>query len=32
MLLDSAGAASRFDLYLKGHTDGGLEIYGFRVI
>jgi hypothetical protein len=32
MLIDSAGAANRFDLYLKGRTDGGLEVYGFRVI
>jgi hypothetical protein len=32
MLIDSAGTANRFDLYLKGYTDGGLEIYGFRVI
>ena len=32
MLIDSAGAANRFDLYLKGHTDAGFEIYGFRVI
>jgi hypothetical protein len=32
LLIDSAGAANRFDLYLKGHTDAGLEIYGFRVI
>jgi hypothetical protein len=32
MLIDSAGTTSRFDLYLKGRTDGGLEVYGFRVI
>jgi hypothetical protein len=32
LLIDSASAASRFDLYLKGRTDGGLEVYGFRVI
>lgn len=32
LLIDSAGAASRFDLYLKGRTDSGYEVYGFRVI
>lgn len=32
MLIDSAGAANRFDMYLRGRVSNGYEVYGFRVI
>jgi hypothetical protein len=32
MLIDSAGAANRFDMYLRGRINQGFEVYGFRVI
>ena len=32
LLIDSAGAASRFSLYLNGKVNQGYEVYGFRVI
>ncbi len=32
MLIDSAGSASRFDMYLRGKVNQGYEVYGFRVI
>ena len=32
LLIDSAGAASGFDMYLRGRINQGYEVYGFRVI
>lgn len=31
MLIDSAGAANHFEMFLQDHIDKGREIYGFRV-
>lgn len=31
MLIDSAGPASNFNLFLQGHINDGYEIYGFKV-
>ena len=32
LLIDSAGTASLYNVYLHGLVDAGLEVYGFRVI